>query len=204
MNKKKLLLSTGIMVASLVTALAVTFNDFDDKPLRAFVGPNAQYALNIENQNSSISNGNLVYERNDGKQFIFSTNGERNGDELITLGNGEYLEMITPVWNIESVIVHFAQGNESESVLGYAKMIYDPVEDNGKHGERAFGEDYVDYGASLPDGVAILLYAANMKYIDNPEETTEDQFLPNLLKIKNCDDEHDAIIESIVIEYVCH
>ena len=104
MEKKKMLLMTGLSVSALAVSLIVTLNDFDDKPLRAFVGPNAQYALNIENQNSSISDGHLVYERNDGKQFIFSTNGERNGNELITLGNGEYLEMITPVWNIESVI----------------------------------------------------------------------------------------------------
>ena len=144
MNRKKLLLVTGIMTASLVTALAITINDFNQDHLNAHAGNNTPYALTVNNQTSSVSNGDLVYQRDDGKQFFFSTNGVRSDDELITLGPGEYLEMVTPTWGIETVTVNFVGDGAPQNIFGYAKLNYDPVEDDGKHGNRAFGSDYAE------------------------------------------------------------
>lgn len=206
MEKKKMLLMTGLSVSALAVSLIVTLNGFGDKPTLA--DSDAQYSVTFEKSNTTYktSNDTIVYARpNQERDFEIScTSAPFNPDEDLCLIEDEMGQAatLTLIWNIKSVVVNYV-GEGHVNIDG--DFFYYTSTEKNRYGEKNMqyysGNNSFDYRES---GQKVTFVPCEPKYSSDNTAAVGYSFYPNRVRIQGSSDAENIRIQSITINYDCH
>ncbi len=204
MEKKKMLLMTGLSVSALAISLIVTLNDFGDKPTLA--DSNAQYSVTFNKSNTTYNtyNDRIIYSRSYSYDFeIACADAPLDPDNDLFLIKNEmsFASTLGSIWNIRNVVVNFI-GEGHIQVAGDFK--YSHYEENNRYGDRDMS--YIsDNNTFYPvvSGQECEFSSLHPKYDDN-NSLADDYFYPNSVRLQGYSDAKNIRIQSITINYDCH
>ena len=219
MNKKKILLSTGIIVAPLVTALAVTINDFDRKPLEAegdtaysYIFEPSNSLLDLEfNNDKNYYEGSMTFARPNNSPFeLYVIDAKRDNNELLSMYCDSNLRLVSPIWNIKSISIVYS-GTTDIQISGY--FVYKPDEENHRLGDEIMYYYYLNNANVVSSGyqsgekfnfsaLPAVYYEDNVP--EGESQAVGQSFYPNHFMIWTDEPDYNLVIESITVYYDCH